>query len=132
MLLSMFLSSHLLFWVVYLPLFNPFFLCQFPWFLRQISFLLTSLCGTACAVREWGWVRLGGEGGAGLFDSKQHVNKWFCESYTSEKVHRWKLYIALDNTSLHFAWYGQNPSIHELRTFWCDIYPITSCHKNLY
>ena len=40
------------------------------------------------------------------------------------------MHSALDNTAPHFVWYGQKPSIHELRTFVCDIYPVTSFPKN--
>ena len=42
-----------------------------------------------------------------------------------------KLHSALDSTSPDFAWYDKNPSIHELRTFGFDIYPITLYNKNL-
>ena len=41
------------------------------------------------------------------------------------------MHSALENISSHFAWYGKKPSIHELRTFGCDIYPITSSPKKL-
>ena len=35
------------------------------------------------------------------------------------------------NTSPHLTWHGQKPSINELITFGCDIYPITSSPKKL-
>ena len=38
---------------------------------------------------------------------------------------------ALDNNSANFSWYGKNPSIHEIITFGCGIYPIPSSPKNL-
>ena len=37
----------------------------------------------------------------------------------------------MDNISPHFAWYGKKPSIYELRTFGCDIYPITYSPRKL-
>ena len=54
---------------------------------------------------------------SGFFYSDQHTNKWCCIAETSSEVHICKIHSELDNTSLHFAWYGQNPSIHELITF---------------
>ena len=69
---------------------------------------------------------------SGLIGFNQHTNKWYCAADTSLKFHRFKLHSALDNSSPHFVWYGQNPSIRELRTFGCDIYPITSSPKILY
>ena len=54
-----------------------------------------------------------------LIDSNQLTNKWSCEAETSATVHRCKIHSALDNTSHHFAWYGKNTSIHELRKFGC-------------
>ena len=68
---------------------------------------------------------------AGLLDSNQHENKWFCAAETSAELYRCKLHSALYNKSHHFSWYGKNISIHELRNFGCDIYPITSYPKNL-
>ena len=52
-----------------------------------------------------------------LLDSNPHENKSFCASETSAEVHRCKIHSALDNTSPHFAWYGQKPSTHEIRKF---------------
>ena len=69
---------------------------------------------------------------SGLLNNNQHANKFCCEAEASAEVHRCKLHCVLDNTSPHFSWYGQNPSIHKLRTFGCDIYPITSSPKKLY
>ena len=68
----------------------------------------------------------------GILDSNQHENKWFCEEDISSEFHRCIMYSDLENTSPHFIWYGKNPSIHELRTFGCDIYPIPSSPENLY
>ena len=68
---------------------------------------------------------------SGLLDSNKHENKWYCAAETSSEVHRFIIHSDLDNISPHFAWYGQNTSIHELRTFGCDIYPITSSPKKL-
>ena len=68
----------------------------------------------------------------GLLDSNQHENKWCCAAEISAEVHIFIIHSALYNISHHFAWYGKNNSIHELRTFGCDIYPITSSPKNLY
>ena len=62
---------------------------------------------------------------AALLVSNQHESKWCCASEISAEFHRCRIHSALDNISTHFAWYGKNPSIHELRTFGCDIYPIT-------
>ena len=56
-----------------------------------------------------------------LLDINQHEKKLCCAVETSEEVHIYKLHIALDNTSPHVAWHGKNPSIHEFRTFGCDI-----------
>ena len=64
-----------------------------------------------------------------LSDINQHANKWCYAAETSAEVHRWKINSALVNNSPHFAWYGQKPRIHELRTFGCDIYPIKSSTK---
>ena len=69
---------------------------------------------------------------AGLLGINQHENKWCYEAETSSEFHRCKLPSVLHNTSPHFAWYGQNPIIHELRTSRWDIYPITSSPKRLY
>ena len=66
-----------------------------------------------------------------LLDSNQHENKWCCEARISAKVHRCRTHIALENISPHFAWYGKKPSIHELRTFGCDIYPIIPSPKKV-
>ena len=68
----------------------------------------------------------------GLLYSNQHENKWYFVAETSAEVHICRIHSALDNISPHFAWYGKNPSIHELITFQCDIYPITSSPKKLY
>ena len=68
---------------------------------------------------------------AGLIDSNQHENKWCCSTKTSAEVNRCRIHSSVDNISLHFSWYGKNPSIHEPRTFGCDIYPITSSPKKL-
>ena len=67
----------------------------------------------------------------GLLDSNQHENKWCCAAEKSSEAHRCRIHSDLDNISPHFPWYGQNTSIHELRTFGCDIYPITSSPKTL-
>ena len=69
---------------------------------------------------------------SGLIYSDGHENKWSCAADILAEFHRWKLHSSLDNTSTYFSWYGQNPSIHELKTFGCDIYPITSSPKILY
>ena len=61
---------------------------------------------------------------SGLLDSNQHGNKLFFEAETSAEVHRCIIHSALDYISPHFTFYGKNPSIHELRTFGFDIYPI--------
>ena len=37
----------------------------------------------------------------------------------------------MENTPSQFEWYSKDPSIHELITFVCDIYPITSYPKKL-
>ena len=68
----------------------------------------------------------------GLLYSNQHENKWYRVAETLAEVHRCRIHSALDNISPHFVWYGKNPSIHELKTFRCDIYPITSSPKKLY
>ena len=54
-----------------------------------------------------------------------------CAAEASADVHRFKINNGLDNNSPHFVWYGKKPSIHELRKFGCDIYPITSSTKKL-
>ena len=68
---------------------------------------------------------------AALLDSNKHKNKCCCAAEISAEVHRCRVHLALDNISPHFAWYGKNPCIHELRTFGCDIHPITSYPKKL-
>ena len=68
---------------------------------------------------------------AGLIDINQHANKWCCAEEKSSKVCGFKLHISIDNTSPHFSFYSHNPSILELRTFGCDIYPIKSSPKKL-
>ena len=68
---------------------------------------------------------------AGILDINKHENKWCCTEEASEEVHRFRIHIDIDNISPHFAWYGKEPIIHELRTFGYDIYPITSSTKNL-
>ena len=68
----------------------------------------------------------------GLLDSNKHANKWWCATETSAECYGCRINSTLDNTSPHFALYGQNSSIHELRTFGCDIYPITLFPKNTY
>ena len=68
----------------------------------------------------------------GLLYSNKHTNKWYFAAEISVEVHICKLHSALDKTSPHFSWYGQNPSVHELRTFGCNIYPIISSPKTLY
>ena len=68
---------------------------------------------------------------SGLLESNQHANKWCCAADTSAEFHRCKIHSALDNKSPQFSWYGKKPGIHRLRTFGCDIYPITSSPKNL-
>ena len=67
----------------------------------------------------------------GIFDSNQHANKWCCEAEKSTEVHQYKIQSALYNNSPLFVWYGKNTSIHELRTFGCDIYPMSSSTKKL-
>ena len=69
---------------------------------------------------------------AALLDSNQHENKWCCAAEISAEVHRCRINSALDNVSPHFAWYGKKSSIHELRKFGCDIYPIPSSPENFY
>ena len=66
-----------------------------------------------------------------LLDINKHENWWCYESETSAEVYRCKLRIALDTTSHPFSWYGKKHIIHELRTFVCDIYPITFLPKEL-
>ena len=68
---------------------------------------------------------------AGLIDSNKNANKWCCASETLAEFHRWKLHSELENIPPHFAWYGQNNSIHELREFGWYIYPITPSPKNV-
>ena len=58
---------------------------------------------------------------AALLDSNQHENKWCCAAEISAESHRFRINSALDNISPHFAWYGKNTSINELRTFVYDI-----------
>ena len=65
----------------------------------------------------------------GLLESNHNEKKWWCEAETPAEFHRFKLHTELDNTSPQFAWYGQNPSIHELRTFVYYIYPSPSSPK---
>ena len=62
----------------------------------------------------------------------QHENKWCCEEETLPELYTCKLHSALYNISPYFAPYGKNPSIHELITFGCDIYPITSSPEHIY
>ena len=59
------------------------------------------------------------------------MEKWWYATETSIELYRCKLHSELDNTSPKFSWYGKNTSIHELKTFGCDIYPITSSPKKL-
>ena len=66
-----------------------------------------------------------------LLDINQHGNKWCCAAEISAEVHKCRIHSALYNISPQFAWYGKNTSIQELRTFGCDIYPITSSNKEL-
>ena len=68
---------------------------------------------------------------SGLIYSAKHANEWCCTAETSSEFHRCKIQSVLDNTSPNFAWYGQNPIINELRTFGCDLYPITSSPEKL-
>ena len=51
----------------------------------------------------------------GLLDNNQHLYTWCCEVDISKEVHTWKLHSELDNTSPHFAWYGEKPRIHVLK-----------------
>ena len=67
-----------------------------------------------------------------LININQHTIKWCCAEETSAEVYRCKFHIRLDNITNHFAWYGKNPSIHELMIFGCYIYLISSSHKELY
>ena len=60
------------------------------------------------------------------------IQKWCYESETPAEVYRCKIHSALYNTSPQVLWYGKFSSIHELRTFLCDIYPITSSPKTFY
>ena len=69
---------------------------------------------------------------SGILDSNQQKTKIVFSEETSSEVYRKKLLISLCHTSTHFSWYGKSTRIHELRTFGCDIYPITSSPKNLY
>ena len=57
----------------------------------------------------------------GLLDSNQHAKKWCCAAEKLAEVHICKTHDALDDTPPHFAWYGKNPIIHQLRKFGCDI-----------
>ena len=66
-----------------------------------------------------------------ILDSNQNENKWCCAARISAEVHRCKIHSSLENISPQFAWYGKDPSIHELRIFGCDIYPVTSSPKKL-
>ena len=66
-----------------------------------------------------------------IINSNQHTNGWCYAAETSSGVYGWKLHSALDNTSLHLIWYVKNHSIRELKSFECDIYPITSSPKTL-
>ena len=68
---------------------------------------------------------------SGLLGINQHEKKWCRAAETSDEVYRCKIHSELDNTSPHFSRYGKRPSIHEIRTFGCDIYPITLLSKNL-
>ena len=63
---------------------------------------------------------------AGILDNNQHENKLCCAVETPVELYR------LDKKMPHFAWYGKNISIHELRTFGRDIYPTTPSPKILY
>ena len=67
---------------------------------------------------------------AGLIGINQH-EKWCCEEETSYEVYICKK-SELDNNQHHFVWYGKRTSIHELRKFGCNIYPITLSPKRLY
>ena len=68
---------------------------------------------------------------SGILDINHHENKCCCASETSAEVHSCRINSALDKISPHFTLYGKIPSIYELRTFGCDIYPITSSPKKL-
>ena len=68
---------------------------------------------------------------AGLLVSNRHKNKWCCAAKTPTEVYRYNFHSALDSTLPRFALYGKNPRIHELRTFGCDIYPITLFTKKI-
>ena len=66
-----------------------------------------------------------------LIDSNKH-EKWCFAAEISAKLYRFQIHSEIDNTSPLFAWYLKMPSIHELRTFGCKIYPITPSPKNIY
>ena len=59
------------------------------------------------------------------------MKKWFCAAEIPTEVHISIIQSALDNIYPHFAWYGKNPRIRDLRTFGFDIYRITSSPKKL-
>ena len=69
---------------------------------------------------------------AGLLNNNQHENKRCFASETSAEAYIYKLNSSLVNLRPHFTWYEKKPSINELRTFRCDIYPITSLPEKLY
>ena len=66
-----------------------------------------------------------------ILEINQHENKWWCVDEKSAEVYRCKIYSSMYNTSPHFTWYVNHPSIHELSTFGCSIYSITQKNNKL-
>ena len=62
---------------------------------------------------------------AALIYSNHHSNKWYFASETSSEVYICKIHSVLDKVTPNFPWCGKRPSINEIRSFGCDIYPIT-------
>ena len=50
--------------------------------------------------------------------------KLCCAAETAAEVFGLKLNISINNVSHYFSWYGLKPSILELHSFGCSIYPI--------
>ena len=53
-----------------------------------------------------------------LVDRNQH-KKWCCVAETSADVHICKIYSALEKVSPRFSWYGQRPTIYQLKACGC-------------
>ena len=69
---------------------------------------------------------------ASIIDSNNHENKLCCAAETSAYVHICRMKSDMDNIPPYSTWYGKKPSIHEVRTFGFDIYPIKSSPKKLH